>query len=81
MRDFGVGGDGVDGDQRAFQPAVFGEPVDQNGDRGKLVGFAFDRFLTEHESARGGESRDQMQRSFVGGAIMAAARGLAVDGD
>src|SRR5271166_5924693 len=38
LRDFGVGGDGVDRDERAFQAAVLAEPLKQDRNRRKLVG-------------------------------------------
>ena len=80
-RNFTVGGDGVDGDERAFQSAVGAKPLQQDRNRLELVALALDRLLPKHEAAGGGESGDQMQRRLAFGAIMTASRGFAIDGD
>ena len=51
------------------------------GNGADLAALVGDRLLAEHEPAGGGEGGDEMQRPSVGLAIVAAARGLAVDGD
>jgi len=79
--DTGIGGDGIDGHQRVLQPALGAEPVEQRRDGGKLAGLVGHRLGGQNQPGGGGENRDQMQRSGPGPAIMAAARGLAVDGD
>ena len=70
-----------DGDERAFQRATFGQPVDQNRNGLEFAGLAFDGLLAEREAARRREGRDQMQWTFILGLAVAAARGLAVDSD
>ena len=81
LGDPGVGGDGVDGDERAFQGAPFGQAIEQDGNGRKLVGFSLHRLLAEHEAARRGEGGNEMQRRLAVAAIMAAARGFSVYGD
>jgi hypothetical protein len=80
-RNRSIGGDGADGDQRALDALALGEAFEKHGDSGDLVAPRLDGLLAEHEPARGGESRGQMQRSLARRPVMAAARGLAVDGD
>ena len=76
----GVGGDGVDGDERALQPVLGAEPLQQRRDGGELVRLVGHRLLAEHQAGGGGEGGDEMQRRRAGAAVVAAARGLAVDG-
>jgi hypothetical protein len=53
--DGGVGCDGVDGDERAAQPVVLGEPRRQHRDGGHLAGLVRHRLPAEHQPAGGGE--------------------------
>jgi len=79
--DGGVGCDGVDGDERAAQPVVLGEPGQQHRDGCDLAGLVGHGLLAEHQAAGGGERRDEVERGHPFCAVMAAARGLAIDGD
>ena len=79
--DFGIGGDGVDGDERALQALVGTEPFEQRRDGGEFVRLVGHGLLGEYEPRGGGEGGDQVQRRRPGAAVVAAARGLAVDGD
>ena len=65
----------------AFEAAAGGEFLEQHRDGGRFVGFVVDRLLPENQMAVGGEGGDQMQRGPSLGAVVAAAHGLAVDGD
>ena len=76
-----IAGDRVDGDQGAFEAAAGGEFLEQQRDGGRFVGFVVDRLLSENQMAVGGEGGDQMQRGPSLGPVVAAAHGLAVDGD
>jgi hypothetical protein len=66
---------GVDRDQCAGKVEAFQQC--RNGR--DLVRFFIDRFLTQHQPASGGKGGHQMQGLLAGLAIVAAARGLAVD--
>jgi hypothetical protein len=77
LGDVGIASHGVDGNQGAFEVEAF----QKDWDSGDLVGFFLDRLLAQHEPAAGGEGRHQMQGLLAGLAIVAAARGLAVDGN
>jgi len=81
LGDLRIAGDGVDGDHGAFEVAAGGEFRQQQRDRGRFVGFVVDRLLPENQMAVGGEGGDQMQRGPSLGPVVAAAHGLAVDGD
>ena len=72
-----VAAHGVDGDQGAVQV----QPLQEGRNGGDLVGFHVHRLLPQHQLGVGGEGRHQMQRRTAGLAIMAAARGFAVNGD
>ena len=74
-----ITGDGVDGDQSAFEAASGGELFEQHGDGGRFVALAVHRLLPEHETTVGGEGGDQMQRGAAFRTVMAAAHGLAVE--
>jgi hypothetical protein len=58
-----------------------GEFLEQHGDGGRFVGLVVDRLLSENQTAVGGEGGDEMQRGPSLGPLVAAAHGLAVDGD
>ena len=58
-----------------------GEFRQQQRDRGRFVGFVVDRLLSENQMDVGGEGGDEMQRGPSLGPVVAAAHGLAVDGD
>lgn len=75
--DGGIAGDGVDGDERARER----EPFQQRRDRLGLARLVGHRLLAENQALAAGPGRDQVQRLAVAAAIMAATRGLAVDGD
>jgi hypothetical protein len=67
----------IDGHQGAGEL----EPFEQERDGGDLVRLAGDRLLAKDQPLAVGPSRDQMEGLAALGAGMAAARGLAVDGD
>jgi hypothetical protein len=46
-----------------------------------LAGLVWHGLLAEHQAARGGEGRDKVERGAAVGAVVAAARGLSIDGD
>ena len=62
LGDGSVGGDRVDGHQRAARTAAFRQPCQKNRNGGQRVGFARHRLLTEHEARCGGEGGDHMER-------------------
>lgn len=72
-----LGAHGVDGHDGAGQF----EPLQKQRDRGDLVGLVLGRLLAEDKALAGRPGGDHMQRLPAGTAGMAAARGLAVDGD
>ena len=76
-----VGSNGVDRDDGAAKPVVLGEPGQQHRDGGQFAGLVDDGFLAEHQVAGGGEGRDEVDGDGAGREIVAAARGLAIDGD
>ena len=45
-----------------------------------LAGLVWHGLLAEHQAARGGEGRDKVERGAAVGAVVAAARGLSIDG-
>jgi hypothetical protein len=55
-----VGRDGVDGNQRAAEPVLFGEPNQQDRNGGQFVGFVPDGFLAQYQAGCGGEGRNQV---------------------
>ena len=79
--DVRIAGDGVDGDHGAVEAAAGREFLEQHRDRARFVGFVLDRLLPENQAPVDGEGGDQMQRGPSLGPIVAAAHGLAVDGD
>jgi hypothetical protein len=79
--DLGVGGDGVDGEERPLKPAFGAEPFEERRDGGEFIGLVGHGLLGEHEAGGGGEGGDEVERRGAGAAVVAAARGLAVDGD
>ena len=79
--DVGIGGDGVDGDERALQPVLGAEPLEQRRDGGELARLVGHRLLGEHQAGGGGEGGDEVQRARARAPVVAAARGLAVDRD
>jgi len=81
LGDLRIAGDGVDGDHGAFEAAAGGKFLEQHRDGGRFVGFVVDRLLSENQMAVGGEGGNQMQRRPSLGPVVAAAHGLAVDGD
>jgi hypothetical protein len=76
-----VARDGIDAHEAALKPTRRGEALEQHRDGRDLVGFARDHFLAEHQTAGGGEGRDQMPRCPAGAAVVAAPGGLAGEGD
>ena len=58
-----------------------GKAFEERWDGDDLVRFRVDGFLTEHQLFMGGEGGDQMERGLSRSAVMASARGLAIDGD
>ena len=81
LGDGSVGGDRVDGHQRAARTAAFRQPCQKNRNGGQRVGFARHRLLTEHEARCGGEGGDYMERCPTRRSVVAAPGRLAVDGD
>jgi hypothetical protein len=79
--DRAIGVDGVDRDQRAAQSILLAQPGQQGGDGSQLVGPLGHRLLTEHQTAGRSEGGDQVEASLASRAVVAAARGLAVDDD
>ena len=75
--DPGLAAHGVDRDQSAGQR----QALQQQWDRLDLVGFPGHGLLTQHQTLAAGPSGHEVQRLAPLGAGMAAARGLAVDGD
>ena len=45
-----------------------------------LAGLVWHGLLAEHQAARGGEGRNEVERCAAVGAVVAAARGLSIDG-
>ena len=78
-RDLGIAGDGVDRHQRPLEPAVGRQPLEQQRDRRQFVRLVGHGFLRQNEFARRGEGRHKMQRRLSRAAVVAAARGLAID--
>jgi hypothetical protein len=68
---------GVDRDQGALEI----DAIEKGRNSGDFVRFFIDRLLPQDELAGSGEGGYQMQSLLAGLAIMAAARGLAVDGN
>ena len=79
LGDGGIGGDGVDGDDGALQTVLGAEPGEQRRDGGELVRLVRHRLLRQHQAGGGGEGGDEVERPCARAAVMAAARGLAVD--
>ena len=75
-----IAGDRVDADDRPFQSAAGRQPFQKHRNGAQFIGFVADRFLTKHQSAGGGERRNQMERRPIDAAIMAAPRGFPIDG-
>lgn len=80
-----AGGDGgalqSAADGKAFQRDGNGQPFGMGQNGRDLFGFVLDRLLAENQTAGRGKSRDKVQRYLSGGPVVAAPRGLAVDGD
>ncbi len=74
LGDLRGGAHGVDGDQGAFQ----GQPLEQKRDGLDLVGLLGGSLLTQHQALVAGPGRDEVKRAAASGAIVAAARRLAV---
>ena len=65
--------------ERALQPLLGAEPLQEHGDRGEFARLVGDGLLRQHQPGGGGEGRDEVERCRAGAPIVAAARGLAVD--
>lgn len=81
LRDARRAADGVDGDERALEPALLAKLAQQNRDGSDLVGLVGHRDLPEHEVVRGGVGRDQVQRRLAPTPVVRTPRGFAVDRD
>ena len=78
--DLGIAGDGVDGDQRAGESSCGGQPLQKQREC-LLLSVRFRSTASwPNQPLTRGEGGDQMQRTPLA-AIVAAARGLAVNGD
>ena len=79
--DLGVGGDGVDGDEGALQPIVGAEAFEERRDGGASARLVGHGLRGQHQAGAGGEGGDEVEGRRALAAVVAAARGLAVDGD
>ena len=81
LGDVRIAGDGVDGDDGAFEAAAGGEFLEQHRDGGRFVGLVVDRLLSDTGSLFITKASNRMQRRSSLGPVVAAAHGLAVDDD
>src|SRR4051812_25312396 len=61
--------------------ALQSQALEQARDGGDLVRLFGDRLLAKHQALAAGPGRDEVKRLAALGAVVAALRGLAVDGD
>lgn len=71
----------IDGDQRPFRLAVFGEVIEEIGDGGDLVGFLGKAALRQDQPGGVGVGAQRVQCLETLTLVMGSTRRLAVDGD
>ena len=71
----------IDGDQRTFELAGFGEFIEKIGNGGDFVGFLGNASLRQRQTGGGGIGAQRMQGLETLAVVMGSARRLAVDRD